>query len=228
MILQMSREAAAGQVDLAAGRIKGVKLLGRISKKGHEYSDKALQDVARQAEGVVVNIDHVDPGQRRSYRDRVGHLENVYVQEGAVYGDFVLNRKHELFDQIVEDAENHPRSLGFSIDAREGETKKIDGRQVVVSVGKLLSIDLVANPATTNGLWESGDDRGPSPFAPLHESKSIQAVRVRRTVERFTRPATAEPLSAIDSLAESIDQAPASIPPADASRFQKLARFMRK
>ena len=69
--------AAAGRVDRATGRIHGVKLLGRISKKGREYSDQALHDVAKLAEGVSVNVDHVEPGTRRSLRDRIGHIENA-------------------------------------------------------------------------------------------------------------------------------------------------------
>ena len=69
-------------------------------------------------EGMRVNVDHVDPGQRRSLRDRIGLVKNVTLREDGLYGDFHYNPKHALAEQVAWDAENAPQNLGFSHDTR--------------------------------------------------------------------------------------------------------------
>ncbi len=71
-------------------------------------------------EGMRVNVDHVDPGQRRSLRDRIGLVKNVTLKDDGLYGDFHFNPKHALAEQIAWDAENAPQNLGFSHDTRGG------------------------------------------------------------------------------------------------------------
>jgi hypothetical protein len=104
-------------------------------------------------EGMRVNVDHVDPGQRRSLRDRIGLIKNVTLKEDGLYGDFHFNPKHALAEQIAWDAENAPQNLGFSHDTR-GDARNVGGKVMVESIDKVLSVDLVANPATTTGLFE--------------------------------------------------------------------------
>ena len=150
------------RVDRQRGMIQGVKLLGIVSKKGREYPPAVIAKAAPMYEGMRVNIDHVDPGQRRSLRDRIGIVKNVGIKEDGLYGDFYFNPKHALAEQVAWDAENAPQNLGFSHDTR-GVVRNRGGRTVVESIEKVLSVDLVANPATTDGLFEdqsSGD--GPS------------------------------------------------------------------
>ena len=144
------------RVDRVAGIIPGVKLLGAVSKKGRVYPQEVMAKALPMYEGMVVNIDHVDPGQRRSLRDRIGLVKNVTLKEDGLYGDFHFNPKHELAEQIAWDAENAPQKLGFSHDTR-GNSRNVNGRVVVESIDKVLSMDLVANPATTGGLFESSD-----------------------------------------------------------------------
>jgi hypothetical protein len=144
----------AGRVDRATGRIQNVKVLGRESKNGRSYSDAALQQICRLAEGCPVNVDHTDPGTRRSYRDRIGRLENVRLTPAGVFGDLVVNTSHDLAEQLLDDAERSPRSVGMSIDAK-GRSEMRGGKAVVTDVQSLRSVDVVADPATTNGLYES-------------------------------------------------------------------------
>src|SRR5205823_5411501 len=47
-------------VDRDAGVIRGVKVLGRTSRNGREYSDRALAEAARFYEGIGVNLNHPD------------------------------------------------------------------------------------------------------------------------------------------------------------------------
>jgi hypothetical protein len=147
------------RVDRSSGVIQGVKLLGTLSKKGREYPVSVIAKAAPMYEGMRVNIDHVDPGQRRSLRDRIGIVKNVAVKEDGLYGDFHFNPKHALAEQIAWDAENAPQNLGFSHDTR-GVVRSLGGRAVVESIEKVLSVDLVANPATTDGLFEDAVSAG--------------------------------------------------------------------
>src|SRR5271166_6097266 len=135
-------------VDRARGVIPGVKLLGNVSKKGREYPRAVMAKALPLYEGMRVNVDHVDPGQRRSLRDRIGLVKNVTLKEDGLYGDFHYNPKHGLAEQIAWDAQNAPQNLGFSHDTRGSSTNR-NGKVVVESIDKVLSVDLVANPATT-------------------------------------------------------------------------------
>jgi hypothetical protein len=57
------------RVDRQRGIISGVKLLGTLSKKGREYPRVVIAKAAPMYDGMRVNIDHVDPGRRRSLCD---------------------------------------------------------------------------------------------------------------------------------------------------------------
>ncbi len=97
------------RVDRANGVIRGVKLLGTTSAKGRDYPVDVLRKAAAKYEGVKVNVDHVDPGQRRSYRDRLGTIKNVLVRQEGLFGDLHYNPKHALAEQLAWDAEHNPR-----------------------------------------------------------------------------------------------------------------------
>ncbi len=168
------------RVDRTAGVIPGVKLLGTVSRKGREYPPAVMAKALPMYEGMRVNVDHVDPGQRRSLRDRIGLVKNVTLKEDGLYGDFHFNPKHPLAEQIAWDAENAPQNLGFSHDTR-GTSKNVGGRVVVESIDKVLSVDLVANPATTAGLFESSDTLTPEEKNPMDLSKlTLQELRQSR------------------------------------------------
>ena len=85
-------------------------------------------------EGMRVNIDHVDPGQRRSLRDRIGIVKNIAVKEDGLYGDFYFNpgAKDALAEQVAWDAENALQNLGFSHDTRgpNKSSRRPRGRRV--------------------------------------------------------------------------------------------------
>jgi hypothetical protein len=141
------------RVNREQSTIAGVKLLGTVSAKGREYPPAVIRNAIPLYEGRAVNVDHVEPNARRSYRDRIGCLRDVQLKEDGFYGTLHFNPKHVLAEQLVWDAENAPQNVGFSHDAR-GPSKLKGGRMVVESIDKVLSVDLVANPATTGGLFE--------------------------------------------------------------------------
>lgn len=190
----LERPRATGRVDRQRGIIRSVKVIGAESANARSYSSAALADIARLAEGAAVNVDHVEPGQRRSYRDRIGSLTEIEVRPDGVYGTLRVNRAHPLAEQLFDDAENSPRSVGLSVDAR-GDVERQGGKLVVTSVSRLLSVDVVANPAATAGLFESlpadlSEVR--SPFAaPSRVLAGARAGRWREEPEpvAVTRPA---------------------------------------
>lgn len=149
------RGASAPRIDRQAGLISGVKILGAESRNNREYSPAALREALdrRLYEGRPVNVDHVE-GQRRSYRDRIGRLQNVALKEDGIYGDLHVNAAHPMAEQLFWDAEHAPENVGLSHDAR-GKTAVRGGKVIVESIELVRSVDLVADPATTAGLFES-------------------------------------------------------------------------
>ena len=96
---------------------RGVKIIGRVSRNGREYTARALQDGAKLYEGVKVNVGHLGPGESRRYEDRIGYLRNVHPKADGLYADFHFNKGHALAEQLVWDAENAPGNVGLSHDA---------------------------------------------------------------------------------------------------------------
>jgi len=154
--------AVSGKVDKAAGIIRGVRILGRVSKNNREYSPQALKDAAKLYENIGVFVDHSDPGARRSYRDKIGTLRHAEVRADGVWGDLHYNPRHALAEQLGWDAEHNSTACGLSHDA-QGVTTRRGNTVVVESISRVTSVDLVASPASVSGLFESVQDTTPKP-----------------------------------------------------------------
>jgi hypothetical protein len=147
----------APRVDRDAGVIRGVRILGRVSRNGREYSPAALGQAARLYEGLGVNLNHPDRPQSpdtRAVEDGFGWLESIDIRADGVYGDLHYFRAHPQAEVIVEAAIRNPRRFGLSHHA-EGSVVQHQGRSVVESIATVRSVDLVQNPATNKGLFES-------------------------------------------------------------------------
>lgn len=146
-------------VNREAGVIEGVKILGRKSMNRREYSTEAMRQAAKLYEGLRVLIDHPErsmPDKERSVDAFFGRLKNVRQSGDAVWGDLHFVRSHPLAERICEMAESMPEQLGLSHNA-EGECVQRDGKLIVEEVTMVRSVDLVLNPATNRGLFESRD-----------------------------------------------------------------------
>jgi hypothetical protein len=71
----------------------------------------------------------------------------------GLFGDLHFNPKHALSEQLVWDAEHAPQNVGMSHNVLARTTRSGD-ETVVEAITKVQSIDLVADPATTSGLYE--------------------------------------------------------------------------
>jgi hypothetical protein len=76
------------------------------------------------------------------------------VESDGMYADLHYNRRHPNAGQILEDCERFPTNFGMSHNA-EGEVDLVDGKQIVESLAHVESVDVVGQPATNSGIWES-------------------------------------------------------------------------
>lgn len=151
--------ASRRSVDRTAGIIRDVKLIGFQSKNRRQYTPESLKAAVSKYEGVKVNVDHPpssDPSRPRGVADRIGVVRNARFVEGSgIHGDFHFNPKHALAEQIAWDAEHNPSAIGFSHNAQVVMSRKPG---VVEAVDRVISVDLVADPATTTGIFEGRAD----------------------------------------------------------------------
>src|SRR5690242_18740135 len=148
------------RVDREQGVIRGVKLLGLTSRNGRRYLEAALAEAIALYEGAKVNINHPKghPLSPRDYQDRLGVVRGVQFRSGdGLFGDLHFNPRHALSEQLVWDAEHAPQNVGMSHNVL-ARTKKVGEETVVEAITNVQSIDLVADPATTSGLYEHAND----------------------------------------------------------------------
>jgi len=147
------------RVDRSLGVLRGVKLIGLKSRNGRRYRESALEQAKSLYEESKVNVNHPKDGPLapRDYQDRLGVIRGVELRSGeGLFGDLHFNPKHPLAEQLAWDAEHNPRNVGFSHNvlarlSREGEMT------VVEEITRVQSVDLVADPAATLGLYEQAE-----------------------------------------------------------------------
>ncbi len=145
--------------DGSSGVLRGVKILGLESRNGRSYLPEALSQAAALYEDAKVNVNHPRGSLTapRDYRDRIGAIRNVTAKPEGLFADFHFNPKHPLAEQLLWDAEHAPENVGFSHNV-EARTARRGDRVVVEAITRVQSVDLVADPATTRGLFEATRD----------------------------------------------------------------------
>lgn len=144
------------RVDRRTGVLRGVKLLGLESLNGRRYRGESLATAVGLYEGAKVNVNHAKAGPLapRDYQDRLGVVRQVEYRPGAgLFGNLHYNPKHALAEQLAWDAENNPGNVGLSHNV-QARVVRDNGVSVVEAITRVHSIDLVADPATTSGLFE--------------------------------------------------------------------------
>ncbi len=169
------------RVDRSAGVLRGVKLIGLESLNGRRYRPEALAEAVSLYEGAKVNVNHPKNGplSPRDYQERLGVIRQVeFRPEGGLFGNLHFNPKHALAEQLVWDAENNPGNVGFSHNvlarlSREGQ------HTMVEAITHVQSVDLVADPAATQGLFEeathAADAAGAEGASAVPTLESLQA-----------------------------------------------------
>lgn len=161
MKIEESVTSKPTNVDRVAGIIENVKIVGLSApSKKRDYTPDALKNAIPLYEGLKVNVNHVDPNAKsRKFEDRIGRLSGIYFKEGEglFAKKFAFNPEHPLAKSLCWWAENDPAGVGFSQHAG-GRGRVVRGRQIVEAVDAVSSVDLVADPATTAGLFESEEE----------------------------------------------------------------------
>lgn len=157
MSLLETSYSAQPKVDRESNVIRNVKVLGRTSRNGRVYSDKALDEAVGLYGDISVNFDHPDrktPERERLFEEGLGWLTNARRDKDGVYADLNYYKSHPLAEMVCEAAERAPNQLGLSHNAN-GPTSRRGGRDVVESITKVISVDVVRRPATNKSLFES-------------------------------------------------------------------------
>ncbi len=147
------------QIDTVVGIIRGVKVLGLHSRNRRRYLPEALQTAMPLYEGAKVNINHAkgQPFGPRDYQDRIGVIRQIrFAPNEGLFADLYFNPKHSLAEQLVWDAQHAPENLGLSHNV-QAQTRQHEGETLVESIAVVHSVDLVADPATTQGLFEEAN-----------------------------------------------------------------------
>jgi hypothetical protein len=144
---------AGGTVDRAKGVIHGVLVCGTSSANRRSYPwGKGLTCDPAKYEGRPVNADH---GQTATIGRRLGWLENVTVaSDGRPRADLHILQSHPSAAAVFEAAERNPSLFGLSHVA-VCRTRMEAGTEIIESIESVESVDLVADPATTQSLFES-------------------------------------------------------------------------
>jgi hypothetical protein len=197
------------RVDRPSGVIRGVKVLGLESRNGRSYLPEALADAARLYEDAKVNVNHPkgNPAGPRDYQDRIGTIRHVTARAGeGLFGDFYFNPKHALAEQLMWDAEHAPENVGFShnVEARVGRR---GDRVVVEAITRVQSVDLVADPATTRGLFESETpESDATAVAESQTAKSLTVDDLRRDYPQLVEGIRQEQAIEIGRLQQEVER----------------------
>ena len=157
-LIQIQESAITADTDRCV--LPGVKVIGPNSANGRVYLPEALASGVPLYEGAKVKIDHpVKPGEPRSVTSLLGWLENVRIQGDSIYADLRYNPEHAFARELVWWAKNRPQQLGLSHNAIGTGRERQDGVLEVTKIVAVKSVDLVDDPATVNGLYESKETR---------------------------------------------------------------------
>lgn len=155
--------SCASAESLTPGVVENCKILGLQSRNGRRYLTEALIKAAPLYEGKPVFIDH--PGksdEARPFLTRFGSFKNIRPTSDGLYGDLHYNPRHIYAATFEGWLESDPAGVGFSHSAT-GSVREQDGELVVVEIVEVESVDLVAVPATTKGLFEATNTMDDTP-----------------------------------------------------------------
>jgi hypothetical protein len=152
------------RVDRDKHTVYGAKLVSvGESRNRRRYLGQSLREAASLYEGAKINDDHPDGGatKARKYGDRMGNVlkGSVEFREGSgLHGDLRMNPKHALYEQFMFDAENAPQNVALSHNVLALQRLESNsGIWVVEKITRVISVDVVGDPGSTNGLFESED-----------------------------------------------------------------------
>lgn len=136
--------------------IRNVVLLGAESKNRRRYKENAMKEAVPLYEKVQAFVNHptdaeIRQGERDAFR-LAGMFKSPRFSEGKIYGDFHGLPNDPASAKFVAIA-RMPEIAGMSHNA-QGKMHKEGNIEIVESIERVFSVDLVTSPATTRGLFE--------------------------------------------------------------------------
>lgn len=157
-LLETVYQESIEKVDAQNGVLYGVKLLGENSRNKRRYSKEAMKRAVSKYDEVNSYVDHPDRerlSEDRKFQAWSGVFRSPrYVEGKGIFADLHLRQKGAYFEGIIEAAQKFPTALGFSHIA-EGESTLDGETEIIESIREVFSVDLVMDPATTAGIFES-------------------------------------------------------------------------
>jgi len=152
------------RVNRLTNTVTGIKLLGWESANGRFYDPESMRKYVTCYDDCAVNFDHTSD---RRFKERFGWIANAVWREDGIYGDLSFNPLHSDVETFLWWCENKPNKLGMSHSViAEGEPRE-DGVIVITRIIRVESVDIVADPATTKGMFESMDATKTPPETPV-------------------------------------------------------------
>lgn len=164
--INVAEATRSGKLVVEGNRIKNVHLVGVQAKNKvknnntpYTYKESALKQAAedKMYENVAIFVGHTKEGELVSLRDpseKIGYAENVVFKEGAgLFGDVVLNEKHNAYEAFVWWAKNKPDQLMMS---HEAACVYSQTENAMVKIAKVHCIAFVNEGSTTTGLFKEG------------------------------------------------------------------------
>jgi hypothetical protein len=176
------------QVDRDGKLVRNVALLGPESRNGYRYTLEAMQEAAPLYDGRPLFVDHADSGPtQRKLRDYAGQVVQPRLENHRIRGDLKLLGPNA--DWLLQLMEASPRDIGMShvvLARRNPEGDEV--RQIE----RVLSVDIVAFPATTQSFQEAtmGESRGAALEAMLEGTRlpSTGRAQLLSLLERCAEP----------------------------------------
>lgn len=138
--------------------IRNVVLLGAESKNKRRYTEQCMKSAVGLYENCQAFVNHPTKEEERQgmrdVRGLAGKFTGVRFEGGKIRANFQGLPDDPAAKKFMAIAESMPEIAGLSQNA-SGKIRVEGGIQIVESIHKVHSVDLVANPATTNGLYEN-------------------------------------------------------------------------
>ena len=150
-----------GKFDKETMVLHNVAVLGPVSTNGRRYSVETQRDAIPLFEGIKAYLNHPqtrDMGEPRNVQDLIGEHKNVRVVGDRTISDLHLINNQTVREHVLPIVESKPHLAGNSIVARGKMVKADDGIMDVEKILAVRSVDLVAEPATTSGIFAEGKE----------------------------------------------------------------------
>jgi hypothetical protein len=156
----MEIASSAPKWDRVKGIIYDVKIIGTTSANKRVYPIAVLERYKSCYEGAGVFTDHPEPHEDPEVRgllDHFANIHNVSARKDGLYGNLHVKPSHPFMQTLFNALESKKfRDVGLSHNAVVKYERKGDV-DFVTQIIRVRSVDLVTDPATTRGLFESNN-----------------------------------------------------------------------